>query len=100
MRWIKIAGLAAFCTVFGFVGSLGAVAVMGDELQGDQGPRGFTGPEGDEGPTGPPATTPSGAYVLVDRFGFTCPPGTTRPFAFTPRVATDDGRTMSLCRFD
>jgi hypothetical protein len=58
MRWV---GLAVFCAVFGFVGSVGGIKLMADELRGEQGPAGLPGiigPPGEQGPVG--ATGPAG----------------------------------------
>jgi len=56
-RW---AALAAFCAAFGFGGSVGGVALMQDNLRGEDGstgPTGSQGPPGPAGPVGPAANT-------------------------------------------
>jgi hypothetical protein len=55
LRW---AGLAAFCTAFGFAGSLGGLWAMNGELRGPQGQPGRDGASV-QGPAGPPG--PRGA---------------------------------------
>lgn len=55
-QWIRWSGLALFCAVWGFVGTIGGVWVMADQLAGD---RGATGSAGVQGPSGPPG--PRGA---------------------------------------
>lgn len=49
-RW---AGLAGFCIVLGFVGSLGGLWVMHGHLHGERGPAGEPGVAGPVGPKGP-----------------------------------------------
>lgn len=41
-----------FCALFGFVGTIGGLWVMADQLQGDPGPPGPVGEIGDQGPPG------------------------------------------------
>lgn len=98
MRLLKATALAAFCLVWGFVGSLGAVWVMGDELEGDRGPRGLEGERGfagEQGPPGEPAEDLSGGYVIGSVFGFGCPDGTT--MTYSTSAVTADGDELTLC---
>lgn len=56
MTWLKWLGIASFCAVWGFVGSVAAVWVMADVLRGEPGPvgaQGTPGPIGAPGPAGP-----------------------------------------------
>lgn len=102
MRWLKAAGLAAFCVVWGFVGSLGAIWLTGDELEGDRGPRGYVGQEGPEGPSGPagaPAAELGGGYVVGSGIGLGCPDGTSS-LTYAPDVVTENGTTLPLCEVE
>ena len=66
MRWVA---LAAFCAVFGFVGSVVGVRLMADDLRGEQGPpgvSGLVGPQGDQGIQGE-AGTPGDVSSLESR---------------------------------
>ena len=66
MRWVA---LAAFCAVFGFVGSVVGVRLMADDLRGEQGPpgvAGLVGPQGDQGIQGE-AGTPGDVSSLESR---------------------------------
>lgn len=64
-KWLRIAGLAAFCLLWGFLGSVGAIALTADSLRGEQGPAGEPGHPGSVGPVGPAGRAgprgPSGA---------------------------------------
>lgn len=55
-RW---SALALFCLVFGFVGSVGGMTLMQDDLRGEAGVEGPPGPNGAQGPAG--ETGPAGA---------------------------------------
>ena len=51
-RFVRLIGLAAFCLVFGFIGSLGGLWVLNGHLRGARGPAGPAGVAGPVGPTG------------------------------------------------
>lgn len=52
--WVKWSGLALFCALWGFVGTLAGVWVMADQVRGERGPAGPQGSPGAQGEVGPP----------------------------------------------
>ena len=81
MRWVA---LAAFCAVFGFVGSVVGIRLMADDLRGEQGPPGvpgLVGPEGEQGIQGE-AGTPGDVSSLESRIALV----RTSVNKLTPRV--------------
>ena len=81
MRWVA---LAAFCAVFGFVGSVVGIRLMADDLRGEQGPPGvpgLVGPEGEQGIQGE-AGTPGDISSLESRIALV----RTSVNKLTPRV--------------
>lgn len=62
-RW---AFLAAFCVLFGFLGSAGGLWLMKDSLRGPQGERGES-IEGPPGPQGEPVALPRAMVLLPEQ---------------------------------
>jgi hypothetical protein len=58
----RLTGLAAFCLIFGFLGSLGGLWVMNGHLRG---PQGQPGASGVAGPAGPPGARGSAGKVSL-----------------------------------
>lgn len=101
-RFLRFAGLAVFCVAWGFVGSLGAVWLLDDQVRGEAGPIGPRGSMGLTGPSGPAGPTLSGAYVIADPLvgSFGCPDGSS-PELLLPRAVLDSsGNELRLCRID
>ena len=51
--WVRLTGLAAFCCLWGFLGSVAGIYAFGHQTKGDPGPPGPRGEVGAQGPAGP-----------------------------------------------
>jgi hypothetical protein len=65
---LKWSALALFCTLWGFMGALGGVWLMADQLRGERGPTGLAGPAGPTGVAGPVGPAPD-MSELTDAVG-------------------------------
>ena len=51
--WVRLTGLAVFCCLWGFIGSIAGIYALGHQTKGDPGPPGPRGEAGAQGPAGP-----------------------------------------------